>query len=114
MKNNFLHNNINSRIPLEVIINGNSKVLSGRAEGKIMRDKLKLDTRDSDDKKYIIKIPNIFAITASYFLECFGKSIRKLGKEKFNDKYKFNVKNQSVEDNIISGIDSALIIKMPF
>ena len=102
------------REKLEVIINGNSKVLSGRSEGKIMRSKLKLDQRDYDDKIYEIFIPDVFAITASYFLECFGKSIRSLGKEKFNEKYQFNTKSNVVYDNIKNGIEAALIIKMPF
>lgn len=102
------------RDKLDVIINGNSKVLSGRTEGKIMRSKLKLDKRDDDDKIYEIFVPDVFAITASYFLECFGKSIRSLGKEKFNKKYKFNVKSSVVQDNIDNGIEAALVIKIPF
>lgn len=102
------------RDKLDVIINGNSKVLSGRAEGKIMRSKLKLDQRDGDNKIYEIFVPDVFAITASYFLECFGKSIRSLGKEKFDKKYKFNVKSSVVKNNIDNGIEAALVIKMPF
>lgn len=106
--------NLSKRERLDVITNGNNKVLSGRNEGKMMRDKLKLDLRDNDSKKYEIYIPDVFAVTASYFLECFGRSIRQLGKSGFNEKYQFQTKNEAVKENIIHGIDSALIIRMPF
>lgn len=94
-----------------------SKVLSGREEGYQMRKTLKLDKRDNDDIEYEIVVPEVFSITASYFLACFGDSIRLLGKECFKKKYKFvflSEKNQSLRNNIEAGIDSALNLDMPF
>lgn len=94
-------------------ING-SKVLSGREEGETMRKKLKLDIKDLDEKEYSILVPNVFAITASYFLACFGKSVRSLGKEKFEKKYIFKCNNVSIKNNIKDGIDSAIKLELPF
>lgn len=92
-----------------------SKVLSGREEGEMMRKKLKLDTRDFDEKKYSILVPEVFAVTASYFLACFGKSVRSLGKEKFEKKYIFKCNNNvSIENNIKDGIDSVIKLELPF
>lgn len=99
---------------LDVIINGNSKVLSGRREGRIMRDKLKLDDRDMDNNSYEVILPDVMAITASYFLECFGKSVRTLGKNEFINKYIFKSKKEVLNENIKSGIEAALTIQMPF
>ena len=99
---------------LNLQISGKTKVLSGRNEGKYMRDILKLDERDIDQESYQIKVPDVLSITASYFLACFGNSVRFLGEDKFNEKYKFITKNPSIKKNIKDGIKSALNLSMPF
>ena len=38
----------------------------------------------------------------------FGESVKKLGKEKFEEKYQFNTNNESIKMNIKDGIDEAL------
>lgn len=91
-----------------------TKVLSGREEGKSMRKTLKLDTRDSDNEKYELIVPDVLSITASYFLACFGESVRKLGEEGFLKKYQFKTNNESINKNIKDGIKSALRLAMPF
>ena len=99
---------------LNLQIADKAKVLSGRAEGKSMRSILKLDERDNDEKIYKIRVPNVLSITASYFLACFGNSVRFLGEDKFKEKYKFSTSNPSIEKNIRDGIKSALNLSMPF
>lgn len=99
---------------LIITLNDNIKILSGRDEGKSMRNKLRLDLIDADSDEYIVEIPDVFSITASYFLACFGESIRLLGKEKFCKKYSFDTKKEVIKRNILTGIDSAVKLDMPF
>ena len=78
------------------------KVLAGRTNGEDIRKKINLE-------KIEIIIPNdVFSFNSSYFLGMFGESVKKLGKEKFEEKYQFNTKNESIRMNIKDGIDEAL------
>ena len=99
---------------LELTVKKGSKVLSGRSEGEKMRKQLKLDIRDDDKETYEIRVPELFAITASYFLACFGISVRKLGKDGFNNKYRFVTSQNSIKKNIATGIEGSLNIDLPF
>lgn len=84
-------------------------VLSGRELGDNIRKRFKFDELDIDSNKYEIVFPeNIISISTSFFLALFGESVRKCGsKEKFEDKYMFNV-NSSLKSNINDGIIDAL------
>lgn len=103
-----------NKIRIFIKVESGVRILSGRDEGALMRRSLLLEDKDRDHMHYIIDVPNVMAITASYFLACFGKSIRRLGKEKFCDKYEFSTKTNIVRENIEAGIDSAINIAMPF
>lgn len=89
------------------------KILSGREEGVLWRELHGLDKRDLDDKKYLIIVPNYYAITVSYFLACFGESIQVLGKSRFETKYIFFIKNQLLKQQINEHIKSALNNDLP-
>ena len=84
-------------------------VLSGRELGDNLRKNFKLNELDNNDKQYEIVFPeNIISISTSFFLAMFGESVRKYGsKEKFEDKYIFNV-NNNMKSNINDGINDAL------
>lgn len=83
-------------------------VISGREVGQKQRKILKLDQRDEDGNDYIMIFPeNIVAIATSFFLGVFGKSVRKLGRDKFTLKYEFQC-SETVRKNIIDGVYDAL------
>ena len=85
------------------------KVLAGRTNGEDIRKKINLEKIENENKKIEIIIPNdVFSFNSSYFLGMFGESVKKLGKEKFEEKYQFNTKNESIRMNIKDGIDEAL------
>lgn len=85
-----------------------SKVFSGREAGNRERQKLKLDDKDNDQEVYQIEIPDVYSINASFFLGCFGASIRKLGENKFKKKYIFKTDNEALSINISDGIQRAV------
>ena len=84
-------------------------VLSGRDLGYQLRNKMKLDQKDSDGKKYKVHFPkNIISISTSFFLALFGESVRKCGdKEVFLNKYSFEC-SDNMMININDGIIDAL------
>ncbi|MBP3597555.1 MAG: hypothetical protein J6J60_09240 [Clostridia bacterium] len=86
----------------------NKKVLSGREKGKNLRLRLKIDEEDNKEETVEINIPKeVFAFNSSYFLGLFGESVRKFGKDKFLEKYKFICTN-IIMLNILDGIEDAL------
>lgn len=88
--------------------NANSKVLSGRKEGKNVRDRLSLDTIDNTLEVVKVIFPeDIISLNSSFFLGLFGPSVRQLGKEKFEEKYKFECP-QFIVNSINDGIERAL------
>ena len=92
----------NYKIYLKDYVEG-KKVLAGRTNGENIRKK------ESENEKIEIIIPNdVFSFNSSYFLGMFGESVKKLGKEKFEEKYQFNTNNESIKMNIKDGIDEAL------
>ena len=91
-------------IDLEHYIKPHIRVLSGREEGAAIRRELNLDTHDNTDETVYIEIPSyIYSLNSSYFLSCFGNSVRKLGREAFSKKYIFKcdlVIRKNIEDGI--------------
>jgi len=68
-----------------------SKVFTGRDRGKSVREKSKLDRIEQDNNSVEIIIPNnIYSINPSFFEELFVNVVKKLGKEKFLEKFKFS------------------------
>lgn len=94
--------------PLYLEISKKSKVFSGRSDGEAMRKKLKLDIRDKDNEVYDLYIPDVFSINASFFLGCFGLSLKELGEQKFRNKYLFVTKTEVIKVCIEDGISRAL------
>ena len=83
-------------------------ILSGEESGSSIRQMLDLDSIDKTNKSVIIKIPdNIFCMTTSFFIGLFGPSVIKLGKYRFNYKYKF-VCNEMIYNTIKDGINRLL------
>lgn len=84
------------------------KVISGRDKGIELREKLKLNSKDKDDKIYQIIIDeDVYSFNSSCFLGMFGKSIRELGEKKFREKYTFKC-TELIKMNIEDGINDAI------
>lgn len=67
-----------------------SKVFTGRDRGELVRNKSKVDEIESLYESVDIIIPNnIYSINPSFFEELFVNVVKKLGKEKFLEKFKF-------------------------
>lgn len=102
MKNN------GTKIVLGENLPSNTKILSGRDVGEAARKYFHLDEKDLLDEIITVNIPEkIWTVSASYFLGCFGKSIRHFGEEKFREKYIFDCSDIFYE-NIEDGIARAL------
>lgn len=89
-----------------------STLFTGRPQGKEVRNKLKLDTLDSDPniEKIIIVIPeNITSINSSFYLGLLYDSFKNLGKKGFESKYEFNLKseNKKMREVIRNNLDDA-------
>lgn len=78
-------------IDLETFRAKGSKVFTGRDRGKSARLKSKIDSLEKDSDQIIIIIPdNIYSIIPSFFEELFVNVVRKLGREAFLRKFRFN------------------------
>ena len=72
--------------------NVKSTLFTGRPQGKSVRQKLKLDELDKSDDIVYVNIPKgTSSINPSFFLGLFFPSIKKLGFEKFQEKYKIQI-----------------------
>ena len=90
------------------LISGESKILSGRDTGEVARKRFKLDELDIKDEKVVVNIPKrVWSINSSFFLGCFGKSVRTLGEEKFREKYIFDC-DEVLRANVDDGISRAI------
>ncbi len=98
------------RFTLGDTLPANTKTLSGLEEGNKARLYYKLDEIDQQNIEVEINIPSKFwTITSSYFLGCFGKSVRNLGIEGFKQKYKFKcdpVFKPIIEDGIARSVNT--------
>lgn len=71
--------------------NAISKVFTGRDRGVIVRNESKIDEIEPFSEKINVIIPNdIRSINPSFFEEMFKNVVKKLGREKFLEKFKFN------------------------
>jgi len=78
-------------------------VFAGRDRGQLVRAKSDLDTLDNDADVVEIRIPQeLFAVTSSFFLGMFAKSIQTLGDDGFRRRYLFVGKDitRVVDDGI--------------
>lgn len=90
-----------------------SRVFSGRTEGNKVRERLKLDELDNKPEEVILSFPeDIISLNSSFFLGAFGPSVRKLGKENFKSKYKFEC-SEFIKRSIEDGIERALKTSNP-
>lgn len=89
----------NQKIDLLEYRGNGSTVFTGRKEGKLARNKLKLDEKDKDSIIYDVIIPkNTTSINSSFFLGLFYDSIEALGSiEKFVEKYRFVIEEEDQE-----------------
>lgn len=86
----------------------NKRILSGRDVGEQARLRYHLDDLDTNEETVTVEIPvKIWTLSASFFLGCFGNSVRKLGEDKFRKKYIFKCDDLFIP-NINDGIYRAL------
>ncbi len=84
------------------------KILSGREFGKEHREKFNFNRLDNSKDVINIIIPDdIYGLNSSYFLNLFGSSIRKLGENKFREKYNFQC-----DEVIMSSIEEYIKIAL--
>ncbi len=97
-------------IKLQAYRKPKSKMYSGRDHGIEVRNKLKLDEKDRDEKKYTIYIPNdTLAINSSFFGGLFSDSVIFLGKEKFKEKYNFLGENgETLKKTLVNDIEEGI------
>lgn len=99
-----------NKIVLAKYLAPGSKVLSGRPEGELARKELKLNELDINSEVYYFIIPNnLRTFGTSFFLGLLSQSIKDLGRDAFNKKYKFVTENMTdideyVQDDIEEGI----------
>lgn len=86
-------------------INGKQyKVLSGVDLGEIARNSFGLDEEDEKAEVITIEIPEqVYSVNSSFFSGVFQKSLKKLGEEKFREKYIFEC-DEVIRMNIENGI----------
>jgi len=78
-------------MPMTILL-PQERILSGRDEGKKVRDKIHLDEFDRNKEPHICVLLSIitYSINASFFIGCFLDSIDHLGSRRnFEEKYKF-------------------------
>jgi len=85
-----------------------AKVFAGRERGKYWRQRFRLDELDQTSETIEVVIPeDIISLNISFFLNLFGDSIRKLGRDEFNKHYIFK-SDPILRPLIDQGIDQAL------
>ncbi len=85
-----------------------SRVFSGRERGEAARRKFGLAKHDSSDDVVTVVVPtDTYSMNMSFFLGMFGDSVRKLGRDRFFAKYRFECKDVH-RPSIREGADRAL------
>ena len=85
-----------------------SWVFSGRPRGEKVREIKHLAAVDTTDEHVDVHIPQeILGLNPSFFLGLFGPSVRRFGKEAFEQKFQFHC-NPAVLTDIRDGINQAL------
>jgi len=83
-------------------------VFAGRERGRYWRGRFKLDQLDALPDPVTVIIPaDVISLNISFFLNLFGESVRRLGRDLFVKHYKF-VSDPILEPMISQGIDQAL------
>lgn len=87
-----------------------SKVFTGRDRGKKVREDSRIDLIEAENETVEIIIPdNIYSINPSFFEELFVNVVKKLGKEKFLEKFSFISKGDYIyEKPLNEAIDRIL------
>jgi hypothetical protein len=85
-----------------------SRVFSGRERGLAARQKFNLARADREPETITVLIPrDTYSMNMSFFLGMFGDSVRSLGREGFNRKYRFDSDPVHLQ-SIIEGVNRAL------
>lgn len=85
-----------------------AKVFAGRERGKYWRTQFHLDSLDAATEPVTVIIPDdVISLNISFFLNLFGESIRKLGREGFKAHYTFQC-DEVLRPVIDQGIEQAL------
>ncbi len=97
-------------IDLEKFRAKEAKVFTGRPYGRDVRENSKVDDIEAKYNEVNIIIPdNIYSIGPSFFEELFINAIKKLGKEKFLEKFKFTNKgNYNYKSSLEEAIERVL------
>lgn len=86
-----------------------AKVFTGRDRGKIVREQSRLDELEKQYEYINIVIPeNIYSINPSFFEELFVNVVKKLGKEGFLAKFKFDYQGYNFEEKLVEAIERIL------
>jgi len=103
-----------NRINLIEYRGNNSTMFTGRPQGEEVRKKLGFDMVDKNENKIILEIPvGTTSFNPSFFLGLLFESISKLGVEKFEEKYEFDLSKvdsdfkEIIEDDIEDGMRHA-------
>lgn len=92
-------------------VSGGSPNLIGRERGEKARSALEIDRLDQErDQVVVVRIPpEVYAVSSSFVLGLFSRSIDALGPEQFRNRYKFDA-SQSVLQQIEHGIERACVV----
>lgn len=97
----------------EIRLPRDSKFLSGRPSGENARKHFHLERLDTTSEPVEVSIPtDLYGVNLSFFLGMFGPSIRKQGREHFNEHYHFvgdAVHSRIVEEGIRRALAEATI-----
>jgi hypothetical protein len=106
--------NINKVDLSEVRTSPESRVFSGRERGLAARQKFNIGRLDRDPKPVTVVIPkDTYSMNMSFFLGMFGESVRSLGRDGFNAKYRFDsdpVHLQSIEEGIARALKDSSVL----
>ena len=100
------------RIELKKFKRSESKIFTGRPQGEKARAELRLDDFDKNNESVDIIIPDdTFSVNSSFFLGMFQQSIKKLGEERFREKYRFKCNKSLIIDvNIEKNIKICILM----
>lgn len=103
------------KVDLKDFMREGTKVLSGRDHGAEVRCKLKLNRTDISDEIVHISIPDhVYSVNSSFFLSCFGASVRTLGESTFRKRYIFecdSVLLKNIDDGISRSLKTSSIFR---
>lgn len=105
-----------STIDLDVVTNkGEVKNLAGKPRGEAARKHFDVDALDAGSDAVTVKVPDyIYAISSSFFLGLFSRSVLKFGSaDAFLGHYRFQA-DDSVMRQVLHAIDRCLITRGDF